>query len=938
MLDMDGFGGGGGVGGAPNAENLRELGNVSSEGAVFDASQYAFFGKEAVQEVELGGLEDDGCLPIVESNEEEFFFNREEAEDVKSLSDIDDLTTTFWKKPVMCLPEKGKTKTESGFTGNSHVLARKCRCWLVNMGKKPESNTGGRASHKELNKVVSGPRSAGVIGERGSRENSTSEWSQREDSINWYDQNAYDSEGSTDGKRWSSQPHSSLAHLHDSKPLYRTSSYPEQQRQEQHYHLQHCSSEPVPNWFDQHIYDTETAHDHDGKRWSSQPHSSVAHLQESKPLYRTSSYPEKQQELPRFSSEPILVPKSSFTSYPPPGGLSQLGSPSHSTGHLNIPYHTGAAQMVLSSQNRSHFSNSALQPSALNLGSHFGVSTRQFPTGSHHNQRIQNQLVNQAGLYPGDHSNLLNNMLQQQLHLHNGSVAPHLMTQLQQQQHRLHHPGQRSAGYLSGFQSHLFNPRPSSGSSVISKYEHMHGITDGRDHKPKSTHKGKHSLRFSLHGSDASSQKSDSGSFQFRSKYMTSDEIESILRMQHAVTHSNDPYVDDYYHQACLAKKPNVAKLKHPFCPSQIREYPPRSRANTEPHSFVQIDALGRVSFSSIRCPRPLLEVDPPNTSSSDQKISEKPLEQEPRFAARVTIEDGLCLLLDVDDIDRYLQFNQPQDGGTHLRRRRQVLLEGLATSLQLVDPLGKNGHKVGLAAKDDLVFIRLVSLPKGRKLLAKYLQLLPPGSELMRIVCMTVFRHLRFLFGGLPSDPAALETTNNLAKVVCQCVRGMDLGALSACLAAVVCSAEQPPLRPIGSTSGDGASLVLISVLERATEVLTDPHAACNFNMGNRSFWQASFDEFFGLLTKYCMNKYHSIMQSMLIQSTSNVDDIGPDAAKSIGREMPVELLRASLPHTDEHQRKLLLDFAQRSVPVVGFNSNTGGSGGHVNSETVLS
>ncbi|RDX85817.1 Protein PAT1-like 1, partial [Mucuna pruriens] len=893
---MDGFGAGGGVDGAPNAGNLTELGNnvpsgrftgiiCLAEGAVFDASQYAFFGKDVVQEVELGGLEDDGHLPTVESNEEEFFFNREEAEDVRSLSDIDDLTTTFWK----------------------------------------------------LNKFVSGPRGAGVIGERGSRENSTSEWSQREDSLNWFDQNAYDSEGSTDGKRWSSQPHSSLAHLHDSKPLYRTSSYPEQQRQEQHYHLQHCSSEPVPNWLDQHFYDTETAND--GKRWSSQPHSSIAHLQESKPLYRTSSYPDKQQELPRFSSEPILVPKSSFTSYPPPGGLSQLASPSHSTGHLNLPYHTGAAQMALSSQNRSHFSNSALQSSALKLGSHFGGNARQFPTGSPLNQRIQNQLVNQAGLYHGDHSNLLSNMLQQQLHLHNGSVSPHLMTQLQQQQHRLHHPVQRSAGYLSGYQSHLFNPHLSSGSSAISKYEHVLGLADGREHRPKSTHKGKHSLRFSQHGSDASSQKSDSGSFQFRSKYMTSDEIESILRMQLAVTHSNDPYVDDYYHQACLAKKPSVAKLKHPFCPTQIRELPPRTRSNAEPHAFLQVDALGRVSFSSIRRPRPLLEVDPPNTSvNPDQKISEKPLEQEPRFAARVTIEDGLCLLLDVDDIDRYLQFNQPQDGGTQLRRRRQVLLEGLATSLQLVDPLGKNGHKVGLAAKDDLIFLRLVSLPKGRKLLAKYLQLLLPGSELMRIVCMTIFRHLRFLFGGLPSDPAASETTNNLAKLVCQCVRGMDLGALSACLAAVVCSAEQPPLRPMGSTSGDGASLILISVLERATELLTDPHASCNYNMGNRSFWQASFDEFFGLLTKYCMNKYHSIMQSMLVQSTPNVDDIGSDAAKAISREMPVELLRASLPHTDERQRKLLLDFAQRSVPAVGFNSNARGSGSHVNSETVLS
>ncbi|KAK7324375.1 hypothetical protein VNO77_27910 [Canavalia gladiata] len=885
MVDMDGFGDGGDVGGASNTKNLRQLGNVPSEGAVFDASQYAFFGKDVVQEVELGGLEDEDYLPTVESNEEEFFLNRDEAEDVRSLSDIDDLTTTFLK----------------------------------------------------LNKYVSGPRSAGVIGERGgSRESSTSEWPQRDDSLKWFDQNAYDSEGSTDGKRWSSQPQSSFAHSHDSKPLYRTSSYPEQQRQEPHYQLQHCSSEPVPNWFDQHFYDTET--DNDGKRWSSQPHSSVAHLQESKPLYRTSSYPEKQQELPRFSSEPILVPKSSFTSYPPPGGRSQQASPSHSTGHLNIPYHAGAGQMALSSQNRSHFSNSALQMSGLNLGPHLGGNMRQFPIGSSLNQRIQNQLVNQAGLYPGDHSSLVSNMLQQQLHLHNGSVPPQLMTQLQQQQHRLHHPVQRSAGYLSGFQSHLFNPSLSSGSSLINKYEHMLGLADVRDHRPKSTQKGKHSHRFYQQGSDASSQKSESGSFQFRSKYMTSDEIESILRMQLAVTHSNDPYVDDYYHQACVAKKPSVVKLKHPFCPTQIRELPPRARANTEPHAFLQVDALGRVSFSSIRRPRPLLEVDAPNTSvSSEQKTSEKPLEQEPTFAARVTIEDGLCLLLDVEDIDRYLQFNQPQDGGAQLRRRRQVLLEGLATSVQLVDPLGKNGHKVGLAAKDDLIFLRLVSLPKGRKLLAKYLLLLLPGSELMRIVCMTIFRHLRFLFGGLPSDPAASETTNNLAKVVCQCVRGMDLGALSACLAAVVCSAEQPPLRPLGSTAGDGASLILVSVLERATELLTDPHAACNYNLGNRSFWQASFDEFFGLVTKYCTNKYHSIMQSMLVQSTPNVDDIGPDAAQAISKEMPVELLRASLPHTDEHQRKFLLDFAQRSVPAVGFNSNAGGSGDHVNSETVL-
>lgn len=120
----------------------------------------------------------------------------------------------------------------------------------------------------------------------------------------------------------------------------------------------------------------------------------------------------------------------------------------------------------------------------------------------------------------------------------------------------------------------------------------MLGLADVGEHRPKSTHKGKQNHRFSQHGSDASSQKNGSGSLKFRSKYMTSDEIESILRMQLAVTHCNDPYDDDYYHQACLAKK-SGAKLKHSFCPIQIKELPPRARANTESHGFLQVDAEG---------------------------------------------------------------------------------------------------------------------------------------------------------------------------------------------------------------------------------------------------------------------------------------------------------------------------------------------------------
>ncbi|PQM41104.1 protein PAT1 homolog 1 [Prunus yedoensis var. nudiflora] len=222
-------------------------------------------------------------------------------------------------------------------------------------------------------------------------------------------------------------------------------------------------------------------------------------------------------------------------------------------------------------------------------------------------------------------------------------------------------------------------------------------------------------------------------------------------------------------------------------------------------------------------------------------------------LAARVTIEDGLCLLLDVDDIDRFLQFNQLQDGGIQLKRRRQALLEGLATSLQLVDPLGNNGHTL-------VPVLQQWYVPRAT------------------------------------------------------------------------------PASPLGSPAGDGASLILNSVLERATELLTDPHAASNYNVTNRALWQASFDEFFGLLTKYCVNKYDSIMQSRLMEASPNVPVIGADTAISFSREMPVELLRASLPHTDEHQRQMLLDFTQRSMPIGASNSRDGGNGTHMNSESVLS
>lgn len=75
-----------------------------------------------------------------------------------------------------------------------------------------------------------------------------------------------------------------------------------------------------------------------------------------------------------------------------------------------------------------------------------------------------------------------------------------------------------------------------------------------------------------------------------------------------------------------------------------------------------------------------------------------RPLEQEPLLAARIMIEDCMCLLLDVDDIDRmFMVASGYRDDEMQLRQRRALLMEGFAASLRLPDTSMLNVSKVRL-------------------------------------------------------------------------------------------------------------------------------------------------------------------------------------------------------------------------------------------------
>ncbi|XP_062218873.1 protein PAT1 homolog [Phragmites australis] len=813
----------------------------------FDASQYAFFGNNVVEEVELGGLDDDGGgdAAFVGPGDEDYPpYGRDNMleEAVGSFTDVDDLAGTFSK----------------------------------------------------LTRIVNEPNQPGILSHRGSvsRQSSNADWEQESGSSYWTTQPVLDTEQGLDKKNWWSQP-PHLANFVDYR-LHRTSSSPQQD-------AQYNPTEPIV-----------------GAKPS--------------PLHRTSSYP--QQEPQYSNTEPIPVPKSSFILYPPSGAASHSspGQPHH----INMASPPTAFQMPVSKQNDRplpQFPHGGTPPGPL-----FGRDLAHMGLMGVAVKNVQQNHVLNTGPMLGNGARYMPGLMQHQLQCPNGLMPPQML--LPRQKHGML-PSQQSPPHFSQLHAQMIGPQHSPPQSMqmfgpqhppsqaMSRFDVNFAMPDLSDPRARSMlHHGMQGQRYPHQGYELSNMRMDNGWPRFRSMYMSTEEIENIARMQRAATHINDPYIDDYYHQACLARKSAGAQLKHHFCPTLIRDPSSRAHSKDEPHAYLQVDALGRLPFSSIRRPRPLLDVEQASAPSDNiEKSASKTLDQEPMLAARITIEDGLCLLLDVDDIDRLLQFSQQQDGGLQLRNRRQALLEQLAESLQLVDPLAPNKN-ASLSSNDDLVFLRIVTLPKGRKLLSRYLELVTSGSGLARIACMAVFRHLRFIFGNMPSDISTAETVTKLASAISTCVLRMELSDLSACLAAVVCSSSQPPLRPLGSSAGDWASVIIKSVLDRATVLLTDQYVASTYDMQNRALWQASFDAFFGLLTQYCMSKFDSVVHTAQLQ---------PATAAVISREIPVELLRASLPHTNEDQRKQLLSFAQRTVPVSSHSSH-GSGGGPMTSEAVPS
>jgi DNA topoisomerase 2-associated protein PAT1 len=306
---------------------------------------------------------------------------------------------------------------------------------------------------------------------------------------------------------------------------------------------------------------------------------------------------------------------------------------------------------------------------------------------------------------------------------------------------------------------------------------------------------------------------------RYASQCMARDEIESILHMQWRPLHQGAPYVEDYYYQAFVFKYYGK-RNKRSFAPESVRELAPTEKVAPDEVSFVRLEGLGRVPFSNVRRPRPLMDVTPEDLRAAaaggsgeenatpqegDGKKSgatnapSRRLDQEPMLAARIMIEDCMALILDVQDIDRIFTAaatsEQPIENESALRQRRTLLMDGLSASLRLPDgAVASAGGAGGDSSSSDGVFLRLLALPKGQNLAARALQQLYPPDEAataaensgeakaaepnLRIL-WAILRNVRAIFAG-PVAPSGGKGTAAIATADAQAAASSVAAAAS--------------------------------------------------------------------------------------------------------------------------------------------------------------
>jgi len=421
--------------------------------------------------------------------------------------------------------------------------------------------------------------------------------------------------------------------------------------------------------------------------------------------------------------------------------------------------------------------------------------------------------------------------------------------------------------------------------------------------------------------------------------------------MQWRPLHQAPPYIEDYYYQAFVYKHYGKRNLKS-FAPEAVRELAPTEKLAPDEVAFVKLDGLGRVPFSNVRRPRPLMDLaqaEPTElkgvNNSGHGEIGVRRLDQEPMLAARIMIEDCMALILDVQDIDRIFSAaaasGEAIENEQLLVQRRLLLVDGLSASLRLADapflssPHTSDSSVTSKATFSDGVFLRLLSIPKGLVLAAQaLLQIYPPPDfphakqqiqPNLRIL-WAILRHVGRLFEGqehskssggsvkgshTPELTDVEQATSKVAAAaatvlhrlhdkssVCNAIVALTHGDLVKFGSADI---QLLPLHMITRHKGGNASSVpwlvdiFTALLQRAAEVELLPDEG-SLNEEDYNTWRREFGILYDLIYNH--------MQALQL-AASNARDVEGNLSRleEIRKVVPMDLVRVLLQHCAQEQ-----------------------------------
>ncbi|XP_078338699.1 uncharacterized protein LOC111100321 isoform X1 [Crassostrea virginica] len=205
---------------------------------------------------------------------------------------------------------------------------------------------------------------------------------------------------------------------------------------------------------------------------------------------------------------------------------------------------------------------------------------------------------------------------------------------------------------------------------------------------------------------------------------MTQKEKDWIIKIQLIQLQTENPYLDDFYYTTYTLKKKAEERQKRQQ--NGVMEdkdgelnliIPAMAKLETRPYKPAQFEgSLGRLTTSSVHNPRQIIDVRSdakPHGEESESKNVSKELRRSRQLL--MEIENGYNLLLDVDDIEKKI-LALPEEARKPLFEDRKNMLTDLYK--YLLCP-GNNDH-----------FLSIMSIRKGRKLVARVLPLLEKSQS----------------------------------------------------------------------------------------------------------------------------------------------------------------------------------------------------------------